>query len=97
MLTSKRSRLKEQLEAVEARIEQLRAQVENPLVAERPESAPNGEPSERQGQADQARVRADSIRILDRLAGPEGRKARNKTDLLLTGSGASRLSPYGDC
>jgi len=91
MFNSKRSRLEEQLKAVEARIEQLKTQVESPLVPEQPESATNGEPSKSQGQSDHARARADSKTLLDQLLGSEGRKARLKTDLWLAVEQGERL------
>jgi hypothetical protein len=91
MFNSKRSRIEARLKVVEARIEQLKAQVESSVVPEQPESATNSEPSKTQGQSDHARARADSGALLDQLAGPEGRKARIKTDLWLAVEQGERL------
>ena len=91
MFNSKRSRLEEQLKVVEAQIEQLQAQVESPLNdPDQPESA-NSELSRSRAQNDQVRARADSKALLDRLAGPEGRSARIKSDLWLAVEQGDRL------
>jgi hypothetical protein len=92
MFNSKRRRLEEQLRVVETRIEQLQAQVDSPLDDPTPpDSATKSEPSRSGVQDDHERARANARATLDRLLGPEGRKARINTDLLLAIEQSERL------